>query len=528
MVTLSHKTDASGALIVAGGGDARFLPSQATNSTTITVSVAIPAGATPGDYDVLLGMPDVWPATPRGPAVPLLVTSERMTDEDRTDLQPRFDLNLTTHRRKPVLEWRDAQGPHAVEIDGRVTLGSSEMVGAVIADRTVSRLHAELEVRSDGVWIRDLGSRNGTYVAGVLVQSAQVPLGRPCSLGQTTFTITLPEQARTVPLWPEERYGPLYGISEAMRELFVRLAQYAATQSPVLVQGETGTGKELVAEAIHEASARRDGPFVVVDCAALPETLLESELFGHARGSFTGATTGRTGAFEAADGGTVFLDEIGELPLAMQPKLLRVLESLTVRRLGETERRRVDVRFIAATHRDLQAMVAGGGFREDLYFRLAVLPAFVPPLRARPEDIPGLVGNFLARRPDVTIDPSLMAQLAAHPWLGNVRELRSFAERAIAVGLQSAWALTRGEEAPGARSRLPPPARTPVVAAPLPFPAVPVGVPFKELKDRYNEHLERSYLTGMIERHGRDVSVIAAASDLDPTYVRRLLRKHQL
>jgi two-component system, NtrC family, response regulator GlrR len=451
-----------------------------------------------------------------------------MADDDSTDLQPRADLNLTALRRRPVLEWRDARGPHAVEIDGRITLGSSEHVGAVISDRAVSRLHAELEVRSDGVWIRDLGSRNGAYIAGVLVQSAQVPLGKPFVLGNTQLQVTIASQERTVPLWPEDHYGPLFGVSETMRELFLRLAQYAATDSPVLVHGETGTGKELVAEAIHEASRRREAPFVVLDCAALPETLLESELFGHTRGSFTGATTGRTGAFEAAQGGTVFLDEIGELPLSMQPKLLRVIESLTVRRIGETDRRRVDVRFIAATHRDLQAMVAAGSFREDLYFRLAVLPVFVPPLRARRDDIPGLLAHFLSRRPDIVVDPILMEELVAHPWTGNVRELRSFVDRAVAVGPASAWALTRGEEPPGA-SRLPPPSSVSSVAATPPgLGTVPLDVPFKVLKERYNDQFERVYFGAMIERIGRDAPAIAAAAGLDPTYVRRLLRKHAL
>ncbi len=449
-----------------------------------------------------------------------------MSDDASTDVQPRLDLNLTTTRRRPLLEWRDARGTHAVEIDGRVTLGSSEHVGAVIVDRAISRLHAELEVRNDGVWIRDLGSSNGTFIAGVLVQCARVLLGKPFVLGNTQLQVTLPSQARNVPLWPEDHYGPLYGVSETMRELFVRLAQYAATSSPVLVHGETGTGKELVAEAIHEGSNRSERPFVVVDCAALPETLLESELFGHSRGAFTGAATARSGAFEAAEGGTVFLDEIGELPLSMQPKLLRVVESLTVRRIGETERRRVDVRLIAATHRDLQAMVAAGTFREDLYFRLAVLPVFVPPLRARREDIPGLLAHFLARRPDIAIDPSVMAELVGHPWTGNVRELRSFVDRVVAVGTASAWALTRGEEAPNA-SRLPPPAGLPSLG-PTALGAVPLDVPFKVLKDRYSDELERAYLGGMIERLGRDVPAIATAAGLDPTYVRRLLRKHAL
>ncbi len=451
-----------------------------------------------------------------------------MASDEATDLQPRLDLNLTTTRQKPLLEWRDAAGAHAVEILDRVTVGSSEQVAAVIADRAVSRLHAEITLEDGALWVRDLGSTNGTFVSGIRVQHAQIPLGTPLTLGNTSLVVSLRAQTRRVPLWPEDHYGRLFGASEVMREMFLRLSKYAATDSPVLVHGETGTGKELVAHAIHEASSRHEQPFVVVDCAALPETLLESELFGHARGSFTGATQGRAGAFEAASGGTVFIDEIGELPLSMQPKLLRVLESQTVRRIGEPDHRRIDVRFIAATHRDLQAMVAAGTFREDLYFRLAVLPVFVPPLRARRDDIPGLLAHLLADRPDVALPAELVPPLVRHPWVGNVRELRSFADRAAAIGPEAAWALTCGDETKMSVRPPPPPPRAPESATDLVLPPIPIDVPFKALRDRYDEHLERTYMSGMIEKLGRDVPTIARESGLDPTYVRRLLRKYDL
>ena len=252
----------------------------------------------------------------------------------------------------------------------------------MIEDATVSRLHAELDPRRDGLWVRDLGSRNGTFVNGVRVVSARVPDGGRVQLGAASITLLPSPTSVSVELWPDTRFGPLVGKSVAMRELFATLARVAAVDATVLVSGETGTGKELVAEAVHGASPRAGGPFVVVDCAALPDQLLQSELFGHARGAFTGAETARAGAIESANGGTVFLDEIGELPLAMQPALLRVLESRTVRRLGETAHRKVDVRFVSATHRDLRAMVTAGAFREDLYFRhRASLPLVVPPLR---------------------------------------------------------------------------------------------------------------------------------------------------
>jgi len=306
----------------------------------------------------------------------------------------------------------------------------------------------------------------------------------------------------------------------------MRLSQYAVAQGPVLIQGETGTGKELVANAIHEMSDRAEGPFIVVDCAALPESLLDTELFGHTRGAFTGAVSAREGAFEAAHGGTVFLDEIGELPLLMQPKLLRVLESKAVRRIGESTYRTIDVRFVTATHRDLHAMVGAGAFREDLFFRLAVLPAFLPPLRSRAGDVPLLLAHFLRAAPNLAIPPRMMEELMRHPWLGNVRELRTFADRCLAVGAEEAWALTAGHASEmWQSSRLPPPPTLPA-SRPGSLPVVPLDLPFKIIKEQWAEHLEREYIGGLLERHGRDAQVIADKSGLDRSYVNRLIRKH--
>jgi transcriptional regulator with PAS, ATPase and Fis domain len=305
----------------------------------------------------------------------------------------------------------------------------------------------------------------------------------------------------------------------------MRISNYARSDAPVLIQGETGTGKELVARALHDASPRAAAPFVVVDCAALPENLIESELFGHTRGAFTGAVGTRQGAIEEANGGTVFLDEIGELPLAMQPKLLRALESKTVRRIGETEHRRVDVRFVAATHRDLQQLVASGAFREDLFFRLAVLPATIPPLRARPADIPLLLQHFLVQRAwgSAPLPETLVAEVQEHPWLGNVRELRSFVDRLSSVGPEMAWALTRGTAATS-----PPPSSSDVRGDDARFPSVDVTIPFKTLRDDWNAHLEREYMRKLIELHGRKLPDLANAAQLDRTYVSRLIQKHRL
>jgi transcriptional regulator with PAS, ATPase and Fis domain len=298
-----------------------------------------------------------------------------------------------------------------------------------------------------------------------------------------------------------------------MRELFATLARVAPTESSVLVQGETGTGKELVARAIHDRSTRSAGPFIVVDCAALPEALLESELFGHARGAFTGAIAPREGAIEAGDGGTVFLDEIGEVPLSVQPKLLRVLEARTVRRIGETEHRPVDVRFVAATHRNLRAMVNAGAFREDLYFRLSVVPVFVPPLRERAEDIPLLAQAFFARHRAAWPADMPVEELVQRPWLGNVRELRSFVERAVIFG--GPKALTMSAEPTGASPSTAPP-------------ALAMDRPLKEAREAWMDQFERTYLARLLAKHDRNVSLAAQEAGVHRTYIYRLIVKHGL
>jgi transcriptional regulator with GAF, ATPase, and Fis domain len=444
-------------------------------------------------------------------------------DGATTDVQTHLDVNLIATRRRPRATWVDAAGAHTLALEGRVLLGSSSGLALCIADRAVSRIHAELEARDDGVWIRDLDSRNGTWIDATLVAHARVRPDGHFQVGSTTVTISVEAEPTEVPLWPDERFGPLVGRSEAMRELFMRLVQYASVEAPVLIQGETGTGKELVAQALHEASPRVREPLVVVDCAAIPEALLESELFGHARGAYTGAVTARAGAFETAQGGTVFLDEIGELPPAMQPKLLRALETSRVRRVGETDSRRIDVRFVAATHRDLQAMVAQGTFREDLYFRLSVLPIHVPPLRSRRDDVPVLLRHFLGAGA-ASLPPDLVVALTEYGWPGNVRELRSFAQRAKTVGAAAAWALTRGTGEAASIPNAPP--CTPAASAALP--AVAADLPFKVLREQWNDHLERGYMSALLARHGRNVTAIADEAELDTTYVRRLLRKHEL
>jgi two-component system response regulator GlrR len=433
--------------------------------------------------------------------------------DDETEL--RRDPSNRLSRTWPELSWHDETGTHKCVVTGRITLGSAPGAGVRIADREVSRLHAELEPTDRGTWVRDLGSRNGTFVDELQVGAAMLPDGARIRVGGTDVVLRYPAEATLVELWPHETFGGLIGASTPMRELFAQMSRVAPSEAPALILGETGTGKELVARAIHDASARKSGPFVIVDCAALASSLIEGELFGHTRGAFTGAVAARAGSFEAAHGGTIFLDEIGELPLALQPKLLRVLESRTVKRLGESDHRPIDVRLVAATHRDLRRMVNAGAFREDLYFRVAVLPLMLPPLRARKSDIPLLFRHFLAGRQPV--EPVSEREISDMPWLGNVRELRNFVERVCAIGAKEAL---QSSHAASQDAPLPPGAAD---AA-----AVAFDQPFKEFRERWIDHGEREYLQRLLERHGRNVPAAAEQAGLDRTYVYRLIRKHGL
>lgn len=413
---------------------------------------------------------------------------------------------------RPRVRWTDARGTHQRFVDRRLTVGAAEQNDIVIADPAVSRIHAELEPRATGLWVRDLRSRNGTYVGGVLVEVGRASEGDTIMFGATTLHVQHEEEESDQAIWSGDRFGPLVGRSARMRTLFAKIAAVAPLDVTILLEGETGTGKELVARAIHEASARAKQPLITVDCGAMNEGLLEAELFGHTRGAFTGAQHARVGALEEADGGTVFLDEIGELPITMQPKLLRVLESRTLRRIGENQYRKVDTRFVAATHRDLRAMVNAGAFREDLYFRLAVVRLEVPPLRERREDIELLVDHFAPNLPPTVPRDALLKKLHSDDLLGNVRELRNYVDRVSALGIAEA-----GDE----------PMHRPVGKT-GPMPSVPLDVPLKVLRDEWLEHLEREYIGGLLRIHKHNVSAVALAAGLDRSYVHRLIKKHQL
>ena len=288
-----------------------------------------------------------------------------------------------------------AKGQSVRSIGERIAIGRHKTAELVLRDESVSQFHCEIEVQADRLVIRDLGSTNGTQLDGVTIREAYAQPGSILEVVRTKIRIDVGEERVGLPSLPRERFQQIVGRSPPMQELYAVLERAAQSESTLLIEGETGSGKEAVAESVHLVSPRSKGPFHVVDCGAVPATLLEAELFGYERGAFTGAHTDREGIFEAAHGGTVFLDEIGELALELQPKLLRVLEKREVKRIGSTKYFPVNCRILAATLRDLRASVNDRTFRADLFYRLAVVVIRVPPLRARGEDIPYLVEHFL-------------------------------------------------------------------------------------------------------------------------------------
>ncbi|MBI4861070.1 MAG: sigma 54-dependent Fis family transcriptional regulator [Candidatus Riflebacteria bacterium] len=304
----------------------------------------------------------------------------------------------------------------------------------VLTDRTVSRSHLEVRLAPEGIHLRDLGSTNGTFVGEARIKEGYLVTDGQCRLGQVKIELHVQSQERHGHVGPEDHLGPLTGSSPAMRELYAIVRAVAPTAATVLLTGESGTGKEMVARAIHELSGR-PGPLVVFDAASTDREMMRSELFGHRKGAFTGAQDDRLGAFRKAHRGTLFLDELGELPLELQPRLLRTLETREVSPLGCDDRLPVDVRVVAATNRDLQAMVKAGTFREDLFHRLCVVPVQLPPLRQRADDIPLLVQRLCEQlNLSVTLPPETLEALCRHPWPGNVRALRNALERAAILG----------------------------------------------------------------------------------------------
>jgi DNA-binding NtrC family response regulator len=433
-----------------------------------------------------------------------------------------------------TLQVEVADGPdkglrHAAPTE-RLTVGTADGNDVVLHDPTVSRFHLELRRRAEGVLVTDTGSTNGTWCAGVRIERGMVSAGAVLRLGATALRVTEGEEV-DVEIGATERIGGIVGRSAVMRRLMRQIERAAQSDVSVLIVGESGTGKEVIARALHDAGARASRPFVTLDCGAIAPTLVASELFGHERGAFTGADRQHIGAFERADGGTVFLDEIGELPPALQPALLGVLERRRFRRLGGKEEVAIDVRLVCATNRDLRVEVNAGRFRLDLYYRVAQTRLEVPPLRERREDIPLLAEKFLEELGhdgtlSSVLDDAEIARLGDHPFAGNVRELRNIVEAAVAMGEMPP--LERGVTAPAAAATAPASSRrgpvsvrvTGDIIAPL------LDLSYREARGRLLASFEERYLRTLLERSGGVVSRAARTASMNRSHLIDLLQRH--
>jgi DNA-binding NtrC family response regulator len=393
-------------------------------------------------------------------------------------------------------------------------IGTADGNDLVLTDVTVSRHHVSITPTKRGHLVRDLGSTNGTAINGVAIERAYLKPNAVIAIGDSRLRFEAIGGDEAAPLSSDSHWGNALGTSEAMRRIFAMLPRLAESDATILLEGETGTGKGLLASAIHEASPRAGGPFIVVDCGSIPPSLIESELFGHEKGAFTGATSARVGAFEAARGGTVFLDELGELPLDMQPKLLRALEERVVKRIGGNQQIKLDIRIIAATNRDLRSEINRGRFRSDVFYRLSTVRLRVPPLRERRDDIPLLLAHFYRQLSGAGDEPpaELIIDFARYDWPGNVRELRAAVERTVLLGDPAVW-----REITDAPVTPPPPRR-----------AVEFAASFRAAKEQAVAEWEREYVRALIEAHGGNLSRAARAVRMDRNHLRELLLRHRI
>jgi DNA-binding NtrC family response regulator len=391
-------------------------------------------------------------------------------------------------------------------------IGSQQGNTLQLNDDAVSRIHLQINNTTGGIQLRDLGSTNGTWVPGdIRITEAIVPTGTVVQLGRSHVRILVLDEQVSESLSQLPGFGEMLGVSPALRSIFALLERVAPTEETILITGETGTGKELCARSIVDRSRRANGPFVVVDCGAMPPNLLESELFGHVRGAFTGAVSDHEGAFERAHKGTIFLDEIGELPLELQSRLLRAVENRSVRRVGGSRDISLDIRIIAATNRTLEEEVNRGTFRADLYYRLSVVQVRIPPLRERPEDVELLARHLLQElegASDSVLDSDVVERMKRYRWPGNVRELRNYVRR-----------LTLGEQ------EGPAPHQEGLLGDGPSF-VLDLSVPFREAKEAAVERFERAYLAALMDRTGGNISQAAREAQTDRTYLSRLLSKY--
>ena len=410
-----------------------------------------------------------------------------------------------------------------------IKIGKRETNDLILADKAVSREHCEIEYAADSYLLRDMGSTNGTYLNGSKIREVYLSPGDIIKVGNTSIEFVAFDEKVTIEPSARDSFGLMVGRSMRMRQIFAILEKIAPSHATVIIEGETGTGKDLVARAIHEHSQRTSKPFVVFDCSAVASNLIESELFGHERGSFTGAVKSRRGAFEEANAGTIFLYEIGELGLDLQPKLLRALEQREIKRVGGNVPAKIDVRVICATNRSLKKEIAEGRFREDLYYRLSVVKVMLPPLRERPEDIQPIVERLLSignynKRADgalkvTTVDDEALKLLMRYSWPGNVRELANVIERAVSfvegttisrAHLDFIFAEMQHGEEMTERMR------------------VDASMPFKDAKQQIVEEFEKKYIVDLLERHGHNLSKASREAGIDRKHLRNLCKKYEI
>lgn len=461
-----------------------------------------------------------------------MVKSKNKDFESKTELLPTDETKDLISLRKCVLAVVEGPSPKIKYDLGKrkvTRVGKKNDNDIVINDKTVSRNHMEIEATSDSYLLRDLNSTNGTFINDMKVKEAFLSPGDIITIGNTKIEYQAYNEKVQFEPSNNNFFGEMVGKSKKMRQIFGVLERISPGQATVIIEGETGTGKELVARAVHEHSSRKDKPFMVVDCSAIAPNLIESELFGHIKGSFTGAIKDRKGAFEQAHGGTVSLDEIGELNLDLQPKLLRALEQREVKRVGSTQTVQLDVRVLCSTNKNLKKEVEEGRFREDLYYRLSVVKIQLPPLRERTEDIPLMVEKILSvarynKKPDgsfyaTRVEDEALKMLQRYQWPGNVRELNNVLERAVSFSekgiinashIQFILSEIHGEDEP-----------TVSKAA-----AADTGLPFKEAKQKIVENFEKDYLEDLLKRNKNNVSKAAREAKIDRKHLRNLLIKY--
>ncbi|MFO1353040.1 MAG: sigma 54-dependent Fis family transcriptional regulator [Gammaproteobacteria bacterium] len=408
-------------------------------------------------------------------------------------------------------------------------IGTAPDNDIVLTDRAVSRHHAEIRLSSEGMLLKDLGSTNGTFVGQLRVTEAYLAPDTECVLGYSHLRIRQhTEEHRFEVPSRQDHLGQLVGASKPMRELYGLLHTIAPTPTTVMIHGESGSGKELVARTLHELSGRK-GPIVVFDASVADPEMVRNDLFGHVKGAYTGAAGSREGAFRRAHLGTLFIDEIGELPLDLQPRLLRALENREVTPMGSDQSVRVDVRVITATHRNLEAMVQEGTFRADLFYRLSVVPIKVPPLRDIAEDIPLLVQSFIERLGlRCRVSPAAMIAMQRYHWPGNVRELRNVLERAAV--------LCHGGEIQPADLRLPgvhyDVRSHPMVSSNAPVTPTPVSRPSFTSPETPNighlRDLERKMILDTLSRNGNNKTAAARELGIPLSTLKRRLKDYQI